>query len=386
MANPFKRRQRDHHREHSRQQDWLYGRSEWRLVANALLPASHAEQIRQLVGSQGWLQQRVRCSASTTRSLAWLRRTDPIAHAIQDVHQQPFSAGLLPIAQAVCAERLCMGMTVQQFPWASLAALADGLVVKEHQTIIGLTPARLEISTSQVELRTQGVVWPESECHLAERLCQDMGGTLLQGRSGHLYLASDDLIDLVSPMPELVVGDHLPDHEPVGQQASRWRQSINALQMAVFESSQADANQAQTLWPWGVGSLPMVLQPLAEPIFDPAASDMPLHLSGLLQWLGSLGFSPQLSLVEAPSLDRLSQEQDVLDWLNQWFSRLESMDQDNIGGLILASPWLAHFIERSSTIWSWRRVVDRRSWFRRKRPLEQVLHRLLTTLTSADLD
>jgi hypothetical protein len=213
-----------------------------------------------------------------------------------------------------------------------------------------------------------------------------MGGTLLQGRSGHLYLASDDLIDLVSPMPELVVGDHLPDHEPVGQQASRWRQSINALQMALFESSQADANQAQTLWPWGVGSLPMVLQPLVEPILEPAVSDMPLHLSGLLQWLGSLGFSPQLSLIEAPGLDRLSQEQDLLDWLNQWLSRLESMDQDNIGGLILASPWLAHFVERSSTIWSWRRVVDRRSWFRRKRPLDQILNRLLTTLTGDDLD
>lgn len=280
-----------------------------------------------------------------------------------------------------------MGMTLQHFPWASLAALADGLDVKEHQTIIGLSPARLEISTNQVELRTQGVHWPENALPVALKLCEDLGGSLLQGLSGQLYLASDQLIDLVSPMPELVVGDHLPDHEPVGQQASLWRQAINGLQMAVFEPSQADPHQAQTLWPWGVGSLPIVLQqPTGLGDQPPQTCDLPLHLRGLVQWLGSLGFSPRLSLTNAPTMDGLWQEQDLVDWLNDWLAILESLDQDNIGGLLLSSPWSAQFIERSSTIWSWRRVVKRGVWFRKKRSLEQVLSRLLETLTDEALD
>lgn len=386
MANPFSQRSRDHRREHSRQQDWLCGRSEWRLLANALLPSSHAQQIRQLVASQAWLSQRVPLTAATTRSLAWLRRTPAIAHRTQDVHQQPFPAGLLPIAQAVCAERLCMGMTIQHFPWASLAALADGLDVKEHQTIIGLSPARLEISTNQVELRTQGIHWPQNAMPVAQKLCEDLGGSLLQGRSGQLYLASDQLIDLVSPMPELVVGDHLPDHEPIGQQASLWRQAVNDLQMAVFEPSQENPSQAQTLWPWGVGSLPIVLQQPAGLVNQTRIHQLPLHLSGLVEWLASLGFSPRLSLTEAPIIDGLWQEQDLVDWLNQWLTVLESLDRDNIGGLLLTSPWSAQFIERSSTIWSWRRVVNRGVWFRKKRSLEQVLSRLLASLTDDALD
>ena len=386
MANPFSQRSREHRREHNRQQDWLYGRSEWRILANALLPNSHAQQIGQLVRSQAWLSQRVSLSASTTRSLAWLRRTPAIAHRTQDVHQQPFSAGLLPMAQAVCAERLCVGMTIQHFPWASLAALADGLDVQEHQTIIGLSPARLEISTNQVELRTQGVHWPQNAMPVAQRLCEAMGGSLLQGRSGQLYLAADQLIDLVSPMPELVLGDHLPDHEPIGQQASLWRQAINDLQMAVFEPSQENPSQAQTLWPWGVGSLPIVLQQSSALVDQSQTRQLPLHLHGLLQWLASLGFSPRLSLTEAPVMDGLWQEQDLVDWLNQWLKVLESLDKDNIGGLLLTSPWSAQFIERSSTIWSWRRVVNRGVWFRRKRSLEQVLLRLLATLSDDGLD
>ena len=386
MANPFSQRSRDHRREHNRQQDWLYGRSEWRILNNALLPSSHAQQIRQLVTSQAWLSQRVSLPASATRSLAWLRRTPPIAHHTQEVHQQPFPAGLLPIAQAVCAERLCMGMTIQQFPWASLAALADGLEVKEHQTVIGLSPARLEISTNQVELRTQGIRWPKEALPVAQKLCEDLGGTLLQGRSGQLYLASDQLIDLVSPMPELVIGDHLPDHEPIGQQASLWRQAVNDLQMAVFEPSQEDPGQAQTLWPWGVGSLPIVLQQSSGLVDQNQTRQLPLYLQGLVQWLGSLGFTPRLSLTEAPTMDGLWQEQDLVDWLNQWLTVLESLDKDNIGGLLLTSPWSAQFIERSSTIWSWRRVVNRGVWFRKKRALEQVLHRLLATLADDALD
>ena len=386
MANPFSQRSRDHRREHNRQQDWLSGRSEWRLVNNALLPSSHAQQIRQIVASQAWLSKRVSLSASTTRSLAWLRRTPAIAHRTQELHQQPFAAGLLPLAQAVCAERLCTGMTIQHFPWASLAALADGLDVKEHQTIIGLSPARLEISTNQVELRTQGIHWPQNALPVAQKLCEDLGGFLLQGRSGQLYLASDQLIDLVSPMPELVVGDHLPDHEPMGQQASLWRQAVNGLQMAVFEQSQENPDQAQTLWPWGVGSLPIVLQQPTGFMDQTQTHALPLHLSGLVQWLGSLGFSPRLSLAEAPIIDGFWQEQDLVDWLNQWLAVLESLDQDNIGGLLLSSPWSAQFIERSSTIWSWRRVVKRGIWFRKKRSLEQVLSRLLETLTDEMLD
>jgi hypothetical protein len=386
MANPFSQRSRDHRRERNRQQDWLYGRSEWRVLDDALLSSSHTQQIRQLVSAQAWLSQRVSLSVSTTRSLAWLRRTPAIAHRTQDVHQQPFPAGLLPIAQAVCAERLCMGMTIQHFPWASLAALADGLDVKEHQTIIGLSPARLEISTNQVELRTQGIHWPQDAMPVAQKLCEDLGGALLQGRSGQLFLASDQLIDLVSPMPELVVGDHLPDHEPIGQQASLWRQAINDLQMAVFEPAQESPNQAQTLWPWGVGSLPIVLQRPTASVNQTQARDLPLHLSGLVQWLGSLGFSPRLSLTTAPIIDGLWQEQDLVDWLNRWLTVLESLDRDNIGGLLLTSPWSAQFIERSSTIWSWRRVVNRGVWFRKKRALEQVLHRLLATLADDALD
>ena len=279
-----------------------------------------------------------------------------------------------------------MGMTIQQFPWASLAALADGLEVKEHQTVIGLSPARLEISTNQVELRTQGIRWPKEALPVAQKLCEDLGGTLLQGRSGQLYLASDQLIDLVSPMPELVIGDHLPDHEPIGQQASLWRQAVNDLQMAVFEPSQEDPGQAQTLWPWGVGSLPIVLHQRTQ-LADPAqADDLPLHLSGLVQWLGSLGFSPRLSLSSAPTIDGLWREQDLVDWLDQWLAVLETLDQDNIGGLLLTSPWSAQFIERSSTIWSWRRVVKRGIWFRKKRSLDQVLNRILQTLTDEALD
>jgi hypothetical protein len=386
MANPFSQRSREHRREHNRQQDWLHGRSEWRILANALLPNSHVQQIRQLVSSQAWLSQRVPLSAPTTRSLAWLRRTPAIAHRTQEVHQQPFPAGLLPMAQAVCAERLCVGMTIQHFPWASLAALADGLDVKEHQTIIGLNPARLEISTNQVELRTQGVHWPQNAMPVAQQLCEAMGGSLLQGRSGQLYLAADQLIDLVSPMPELVVGDHLPDHEPIGQQASLWRQAINDLQMAVFEASQENPSQAQTLWPWGVGSLPIVLQQSSGLVDQNQTRQLPLYLQGLVQWLGSLGFTPRLSLTEAPTMDGLWQEQDLVDWLNQWLTVLESLDKDNIGGLLLTSPWSAQFIERSSTIWSWRRVVNRGVWFRKKRALEQVLHRLLATLADDALD
>ncbi|MFZ9161183.1 MAG: hypothetical protein ACO21Q_00955 [Burkholderiaceae bacterium] len=386
MANPFRRRNQDHRRDHSRQQDWLYGRTTWRLMVDALLPPSQAEQITQLVGSRGWLAQRVHLSPSATRSLAWLRRSVPASHTLLDVHQQPFSAGLLPIAQAVCAERLCLGMTLQHFPWASLAALADGLDVREHQTIVGLTPARLDISTNQVELRTQGVHWPPSAMSVVVQLCEDMGGSLMQGRSGQLYLASDQLIDLVSPMPELVVGEHLPDHEPKGQQASLWRRSINALQMAVFEQSQADPQQAQTLWPWGVGSLPIVLPPPSESIDTRDTQHLPLHLNGLLQWLGRLGFSPRLSLQTSPVMDGLWQEQALVDWLHQWLVALESIDQDKVGGLILASPWSARFIERPSSAWTWRGVVDRTPWFRKTRTLEQVLSRLLQSLTVDELD
>ncbi|MEY4724968.1 MAG: hypothetical protein RL043_1117, partial [Pseudomonadota bacterium] len=160
------------------------------------------------------------------------------------------------------------------------------------------------------------------------QLCEDMGGSLMQGRSGQLYLASDQLIDLVSPMPELVVGEHLPDHEPTGQQASLWRRSINALQMAVFEQSQADPQQAQTLWPWGVGSLPIVLPTQPESIDSGDTQHLSLYLSGLLQWLGRLGFSPRLSLQTAPVMDGLWQEQDLVDWLDQWLAVLESIDQD----------------------------------------------------------
>lgn len=386
MANPFRRRKRDDRRDHSRQQDWLYGRTAWRLLVNALLPTSQAEQITQLVGSQGWLTRRVHLSPSATRSLAWLRRSAPAPQPMLDVHQQPFSAGLLPIAQAVCAERLCLGMTIAHFPWASLAALADGLDVKEQQTIVGLSPARLEVSTSQVELRTQGVHWPTSAMPAVVQLCEDMGGSLMQGRSGQLYLASDQLIDLVSPMPELVVGEHLPDHEPTGQQASLWRRSINALQMAVFEQSQANPQQAQTLWPWGVGSLPIVLPTLPESIDSRDTQHLPLYLSGLLQWLGRLGFAPRLSLQTAPVMDGLWQEQDLVDWLDQWLAVLESIDQDEVGGLILASPWSTRFIERPSTSWRWRRVVDRSPWFRKSRTLEQVLSHLLQSLSVDELD
>lgn len=386
MANPFRRRNQDHRRSHGQYQEWLTGRTEWRLLVDALVPTSHAEQITQLVGSQNWLTQCVHLSPSATRSLAWLRRSAPAIHTMLDVHQQPFSAGLLPIAQAVCAERLCLGMTVQHFPWAGLAALADGLDVREQQTIVGLSPARLELSTNQVELRTQGVHWPPSAMPVAVQLCEDMGGSLIQGRSGQLYLASDQLIDLVSPMPELVVGEHLPDHEPIGQQASLWRRSINALQMALFHQSQADPHQAQTLWPWGVGSLPIVLPPPSGSAETINTQHLPLHLSGLLLWLGRLGFSPRLSLQTAPVMDGLWQEQDLIDWLAQWLKVLESIDQDQVNGVILSSPWSARFIERPSTAWSWRGVVDRTPWFRRSRTLEQVLSRLLQSLSVNELD
>ncbi len=382
MANPFRRS----NREDSRPQDWLRGRSEWRLLTEALLPADVIEQINGLVDRQGWLGQRIKLPASTTRSMAWLRRAPPIDLSIQDVHQQPFPAGFLPIAQAVCAERLCMGMTLQHFPWASLAALADGLSVQEHQTVVGLTPARLQISTSQVELQTEGIHWPASALPEAVALCQAMGGELMQGKSGQLYLASEGVIDLISPMPELVMGQHLPDLEPVGQQASIWRQSINQLQMNLFEPSQADSSRAQTLWPWGTGSLPMVLNPSLETRGEPLPDDLPLPIRGLMLWLRSLGFAPELSLHQAPSMAGLWQEQDLLDWLDQWLKTLEAMDRDNIGRLILTQPWSARVFERSSTVWSWRRVVDRGPWMRKKRPLHRVLDRLLATLLLPEQD
>jgi hypothetical protein len=382
MANPFRRSKRDD----SRQQDWLRGRSEWRLLTEALLPPDVIEQIHGVVSRQGWLGQRIKLSASTTRSMAWLRRTQPLVLSTPDVHQQPFSAGLLPLAQAVCSERLCVGMTIEHFPWASLAALADGLLVQEHQTMVALTPARLQISTSQVELQTEGIHWPASALPQAAALCQAMGGELMQGKSGQLYLASSDVIDLISPMPELVVGQHLPDHEPVGQHASAWRQSINQLQMSLFEQSQADPSLAQTLWPWGTGSLPVVLHPSVEALGESVAETLPLHLRGLLMWLRSLGFAPQLSLRPAPVMAGLWQEQDLLDWLNQWLQTLEAMDRDNIGRLILSHPWSASVFERSSTVWSWRQVVDRGPWMRKKRPLHRVLDRLLAILPLAELD
>lgn len=361
-------------------QAWLQGEGHWVLVAGALRPARQAQQILQVLTRQGWLQGPTTLPAGALRSMAWIHREVRQNASAVEYTSLPYAAGLVPIVRAVCRARLCQGLTETHFPWAALAALADGLRPQEHQTVIALSPARLGLGTQQVELQTQGIGLDASHRPALEDLASAMNSELALGRSGQLYLLAKDPLDLVSCMPDLLAGEHLPDFEPSGRDASLWRQAVNVLQMSLFEASQDDPQQAQTVWPWGIGSLPAVMPAVLPPPTE-APQTGPLALRGLQEWLASLGYSPRLSLQSPPVLQDLWQETSVVQWSHDWASLMTQWDEAQVDRLLLADRWWCRSIGRTKHQWSWRRLTQARPWPSRRRPARELVEVLLQCLS-----
>ena len=126
----------------------------------------------------------------------------------------------------------------EAFPWACLLAAGDALEPEPHETWLVLVPAALAITPQQVGLR-----FPTPEHRLPplarEALEVELAhlGRVAQGRSGQLYLCITEPsllghFELLMAHPDVLVGQHLPDFEPGGDNARTWRHAAHRVQMA----------------------------------------------------------------------------------------------------------------------------------------------------------
>ena len=151
----------------------------------------------------------------------------------------------------------------EAFPWACLLAAGDALEPEPHETWLVLVPAALAITPQQVGLR-----FPTPEHRLPplarEALEVELAhlGRVAQGRSGQLYLCITEPslrghFELLMAHPDVLVGQHLPDFEPGGDNARTWRHAAHRVQMAwhALAQSAEDGLLVDTLWAWGAGHL-----------------------------------------------------------------------------------------------------------------------------------
>ncbi|MEK9811979.1 MAG: hypothetical protein VW440_02900 [Bordetella sp.] len=214
-------------------------------------------------------------------------------------------------------------------PWAYWQALEDGITAETDDFWMALEPCQWQVSTQQVQLQRSLSNPPFSPqlVDLVKAGLEQLEASFVMGTSGRGYLRFKKAFDLQSAWPESLEGLSADDFLPQGGHASRWRQFVTELEMAL--AMNPDSSPTQSLWPWGLGQTPNKAQ-IKEPyetvqskrlstnslsvLKDMAMSEAPLAIRGLHRWLVKQG---QAMTIEWRNF---KQVQTVEDWLSEWHS------------------------------------------------------------------
>ena len=166
-------------------------------------------------------------------------------------------------AAALCADRAALDTGAVHTATVHTATVDTGAVSAAWVCVA--TPVHYEAQMSSVRLPADGVL--SLTAAVAETLVSDFnrvwkgsGIRMTAARSTQLFCIFDRVLEVVTRDPEDVLGRHIEEFLPAGQDAARLRQLISETEMWLFEH---EANRTRTeqrlppingLWFWGGGA------------------------------------------------------------------------------------------------------------------------------------